>query len=109
MKNLMKKGKEEKKLSEVSQEAKMHVLKAISEKAGSDMGDTLSKKVVVKADTTEGLKKGLEVAEDKLDEVSEEEMGEIEEEAQEDNEEVDDIESEIEELEKQLEELKSQR
>ncbi len=96
-------------MSEVSQEAKMNVLKAISEKAGSEMGDSLSKKIVIKADSKEGLEKGLEVAEEKLGELSDEEMGEVEEEAQEDNEDVDEIEDEIEELEKKLEELKSQR
>lgn len=54
-------------MSDIAKEAKMKVLKSMSEKAESDMGEALGKKIVIQADSVEGLREGLDVAKDKLD------------------------------------------
>jgi len=70
---LLKKAKEGKFLSEEDKAAKMDVLNGIKDIMSGEMGKTLSgakgmKKVIVASPTEEGLKEGLDVAEDKLEE-----------------------------------------
>jgi hypothetical protein len=73
MVNKMKDMKElfakKKKISDVEKEAKMGVLKEVSDMAGAAMGDKLKglKKVTVASDSKEGLDKGLEKAKELLD------------------------------------------
>lgn len=82
MQKLEKKGK---KLKPLEQKAKLDVIKELSSQAGEALGDKLKglKKVTVASDSKEGLKAGLEKAEDILEkhdrespvEKMEEEMG----------------------------------
>lgn len=73
MKKLEKKGK---KLNPTEKEAKMGVLKDLSSQAGSMLKDKLKglKKVTVASDSPEGLKAGLEKAEELVDKAPEDKM-----------------------------------
>lgn len=66
MKRMEKKGK---KLNPLEQKAKMGVIKELSDQAGAMMGDKIKglKKVTVASDSPEGLKAGLEKAEEIVD------------------------------------------
>jgi hypothetical protein len=102
--------------------AKAAMAKELSDSLGADITDGIKglKKVTVASDSEEGLKKGLEKAEDVLGEKEseDEEMGEKDqakmdgyEDQQEESEplEKDDVSEKIKELEKQLQELKAKR
>ena len=65
MKEMMKSKGGKKKLSKLAKEAKMNVLGKIASDAEDEMSGKLAK-VTVMAKDKEGLKKGLEMAEDKL-------------------------------------------
>lgn len=73
MKKLEKKGK---KLSPLEQKAKMDVVKELQSQAGDMMGEKLKglKKVTVASDSEEGLKAGLEKAEEVLEQKEEAEQ-----------------------------------
>lgn len=108
--SLLKKKKEsqgsvnEKKLS-----AKKNAMKELSDMLGEDITEGIKgvKKVTVASDSEEGLKKGLEKAEDVL-ESRESEEEDMDSEMMEDESE-DDLASKIASLEQQLKELKSKR
>jgi len=73
MQKLDKKGK---KLDPLEKEAKMGISKEMSRQAGALLGGKIpAKKVTVAADSAEGLKEGLEKAEDLVEGGEEEEMG----------------------------------
>ena len=86
MKHLQKKGK---KLDPMEQEAKMGVIKSLSEQAGGMMGDKVKglKKVSIMSDSEHGLEKGLDKAKQmvhsKLDEDHPDGLGDKAEEAEE--------------------------
>ncbi len=70
---LMKKAKEGKFLSDEDKDAKMEVVRAVKQMASEEMGDELKNlkgmgKVTVASDSPEGLKAGLEKAEDVVEE-----------------------------------------
>ena len=96
--------------------AKASMAKELSDMLGSDLTDDIKgavKKVTVASDSEEGLKKGLEKAEDILEGEEEENESEDSKDS-EDSEEADfespeDIEMKIEELKRQLEDIKSKR
>lgn len=73
MKKLEKKGK---KLSPLEQKAKMDVVKELQSQAGDMMGEKLKglKKVTVASDSEEGLKAGLEKAEEVIEQKQESEQ-----------------------------------
>ena len=116
MKLLAKKAKEQKgPMHGPKMDAKAAMAKELSDSLGSDIMDGIKdmKKVTVASDSEEGLKEGLEKAEDILGkskmEDSEEEDSEEEsedEDEMEDEEESPDLESEIAKLEKELEDKK---
>lgn len=114
MKKLLeKKMKSGKKLSEPEKEAKMSVLKSLKGSMDEVLADKAHgmKKVSVMSDSAEGLKKGLEKAEDIVEEVSPLEAAseEMEDEESEESEEMssDDIDAKIAELMALKEKLKS--
>lgn len=73
MQKLDKKGK---KLDPLEKEAKMGIAKEMSRQAGALLGGKIpAKKVTVAAHSAEGLKEGLEKAEDLVEGGEEEEMG----------------------------------
>jgi ubiquinone biosynthesis protein UbiJ len=94
-------------------EAKAAMAKELSDILGEDLADGL-KKVTVASDSKEGLKKGLEKAEEvlegKMGEECEDEMEDEEsEDEMEDSSEMSDVEDEIAKLEAQIKELKSKK
>ena len=123
MKLLAKKAKEQKgPMRGPKMDAKAAMAKELSDSLGSDIMDGIKgmKKVTVASDSEEGLKEGLEKAEDVLEskmekeeENSEEEMEDSEEEMEDSEEEMEDeespdLESEIAKLEKKLEDKKKE-
>jgi hypothetical protein len=107
---LKKKAQQKGKVDPSKLEAKANIMRSLSDELGKDISEDLKglKKVTVASDSEEGLKEGLEKAEDVL-EGKEEESNESEMENEEEGEESessDDLQSKIAELEKQLEELK---
>jgi len=72
MENLFKGKKRD--MSDVEMRAKAHVLQQIRNKASKSMGDKLSgmKKITVASDDPEGLKAGLEKAEEVVDQMPDE-------------------------------------
>ena len=116
MKLLAKKAREQKgPMHGPKMDAKAAMAKELSDSLGSDIMEGVKgmKKVTVASDSEEGLKEGLEKAEDVLeskmdkeDDESEEEMEDSEKEDMEDEEESSDLESEIAKLEKELEDKK---
>jgi hypothetical protein len=100
------KSQEGKPKNERKLRAKASMAKELSEMLGSDLTDDIKgavKKVTIASDSEEGIKKGLEKAEDILEGNEEESESEDS-----DSESPEDIEMKIEELEGQLEELKRQ-
>ena len=69
MKDMKELFAKKKKIGDVEKEAKMGVLKEVSDMAGAAMGDKLKglKKVTVASDSKEGLDKGLSKAKELLD------------------------------------------
>ena len=116
MKLLAKKAREQKgPMHGPKMDAKAAMAKELSDSLGSDIMEGVKgmKKVTVASDSEEGLKEGLEKAEDVLeskmdkeDDESEEEMEGSEKEDMEDEEESSDLEFEIAKLEKELEDKK---
>ncbi len=97
-------------------EAKAAMAKELSDMLGEDLTEGIkdSKRVTVASDSEEGLKKGLEKAEDILeskmeDESDMEDESEMESESEDESEDEMDSEEKIRELEKQIEELKAKR
>lgn len=108
---LKKKAQQKGKVDPSKLEAKANIMRSLSDELGKDISEDLKglKKVTVASDSEEGLKEGLEKAEDVLEGKEEEESNESEMENEEEGEESessDDLQSKIAELEKQLEELK---
>jgi len=115
MKLLTKKAKEQKgPMHGPRMDAKAAMAKELSDSLGSDIMDGVKemKKVTVASDSEEGLKEGLEKAEDVLESKMEKEEDESEEEMEDSEEEMEDekespdLESEIAKLEKELEDKK---
>lgn len=115
MKLLAKKAKEQKgPMHGPRMDAKAAMAKELSDSLGSDIMDGVKemKKVTVASDSEEGLKEGLEKAEDVLESKMEKEEDESEEEMEDSEEEMEDekespdLESEIAKLEKELEDKK---
>ena len=105
---LLKKKQEQKgKVDSSKLEAKANLMKSLSDEIGSDISKELTgvNKVTVASDSEEGLKDGLEKAEDIL-EGKENKESEDESEQEDMEESSDDVNSQIAELEKKLEELK---
>jgi len=97
-------------------EAKAAMAKELSDMLGEDLTEGIkdSKRVTVASDSEEGLKKGLEKAEDILeskmeDESDMEDESEMESKSEDEAEDEMDSEEKIRELEKQIEELKAKR
>jgi ubiquinone biosynthesis protein UbiJ len=115
-----KKGEQQgKPMDEHKMKAKADMAKELSDMLGSDLTNDMKsgmKKVTIASDSTQGLKEGLDKAEDIIDpsEESEEESEDSSEEESEDSDEMmasdsSSMQDKIAELEKQLEELKSKR
>jgi hypothetical protein len=73
-KMIMKKKKDKGEINDLEKKAIMKNLKDLSDSASEMMGDKLGSlsKVTVASDTPEGLKKGLEMAEEKVEEIGRE-------------------------------------
>jgi hypothetical protein len=111
MKMLQKKQKEQGPQDEKKMKAKASRAKELSDTLGQDIAEDMKgmSKVTVASDSEEGLKKGLEKAEDVIEEKmdSEDESEDMEEKEEPEMEESsDDLKSQIEELKRQLEDLK---
>jgi hypothetical protein len=111
MKMLQKKQKEQGPQDEKKMKAKAFMAKELSDTLGQDIAEDMKgmSKVTVASDSEEGLKKGLEKAEDVVEEKmdSEDESEDMEEKEEPEMEESsDDLKSQIEELKRQLEDLK---
>ena len=116
MKLLAKKAKEQKgPMHGPKMDAKAAIAKELSDSLGSDIMEGIKgmKKITVASDSEEGLKEGLEKAEDVLESKIDKEENESEEDSEEESEESEqedeespDLESEISKLEKELEDKK---
>lgn len=112
MKMLQKRQREQGPQDEKKMKAKASMAKELSDTLGGDIAEDMKgmSKVTVASDSEQGLKKGLEKAEDVLENKMESEESEDMEEEKEDSEEEssdsEDLKSQIEELKSQLEDLK---
>lgn len=108
----------DKPMDEHKMKAKADMAKSLSDMLGSDITEDMKqssgvKKVTIASDSTEGLKHGLEKAEDIIDPIAEDSEEEESEDSEEseiaDNASPEELQDKIAELEKQLEELKSSK